>query len=181
ELSLRAAASFGCFDDSSEENPVNKLLLAVMAALGLPETTTEDQAVAALSAHATNLRELLGLDEKADGKAVLAACTSLKSQTADPAQFVPISVVEGLKGELAALSARLSERDAQELEGEIKAALDDGRLHKTMEQWARDLGKTNRAALTAYLVAAEPLSALAGSQTRGQPPVVDEKTGLNEN
>lgn len=62
ELSLRAAASFGCFDDPSGENPVNPLLLAVCAALGLAANTTEEQAVAALSAFNSNLRKLLDQD-----------------------------------------------------------------------------------------------------------------------
>ncbi|MCY1292296.1 Mu-like prophage I protein [compost metagenome] len=47
-----------------------------------------------------------------------------------------------------------------------------------METWARDLGKSDRASLTAYLAAATPMAALAGSQTGGKPPVPDEKTGL---
>lgn len=183
ELSLRAAASFGIDLETEEETPVNKLLLAICAALGLAETTTEEQAIAALSAHNTDLRKLLGLDDKVGSEAVLAACTGLKAKAAsaaapDPAQFVPVAVVEGLKGDIAALSARLGDRDQKDLDGEIAAALQDGRLHKTMEEWARDLGKKDRAALTAYLDKAAPIAALARSQTRGEPPVPDEKTGL---
>jgi len=184
ELSLRAAASFGCFDDSSEENPVNPLLLALIAALGLAENTTEEQAVAALSAHTTNLRKLLGLDDgETFAPALVAACTGLKAKAAisvDPAQFVPVTVVEGLKADLAALTARLGERDEKDLDSQITAGLEDGRLHKTMEDWARDLGKSNRAALTAYLDKAQPIAAIAGSQTHGKPPVADEKTGLTQ-
>ncbi|SIP89990.1 phage protease [Aquipseudomonas alcaligenes] len=181
ELSLRAAASFGLFEEPSEETPVNKLLLAICAALGLAETTTEEQAIAALSAHNTNLRKALGLDEEANGEAVLAACTGLKAKAAtsvDPSKFVPVSVVEGLQGDIAALTARLGERDQKDLDSEIAAALEDGRLHKSMEDWARDLGKSDRAALTAYLEKAAPIAALARSQTGGEPPVPDEKTGL---
>ncbi|MDT4835795.1 Mu-like prophage I protein [compost metagenome] len=113
----------------------------------------------------------------------MAACTGLKAKAAtsvDPAQFVPLSVVDGLKAEMAALTARLGERDEKDLDGQIAAALEDGRLHKSMETWARDLGKSNRAALTAYLDQAAPLAALAGSQTQGKAPVPDEKTGLTQ-
>lgn len=183
ELSLRAAASFGCFDDPSEENPVNPLLLAVCAALGLAANTTEEQAVAALSAFNSNLRKLLDQDDKANSEAVLAACTGLKAKAVaspDPANFVPVCVVDGMKAELAALTARLGERDEKELDSQIAAALDDGRLAKPMEGWARELGKSNRAALTAYLDQAKPLAALGGSQTGGEPPVPDEKTGLTQ-
>lgn len=182
-LSLRAAASFGCFDDSSEENPVNPLLLALIAALGLAETTTEEQAVAALCAHTTNLRNALGLDDKANGAALIAACTSLKAKSAvgaDLAQFVPLSAVNDMKVEIAALTARLGERDEKDLEGQIAGALADGRLHTSMEGWARDLGKSNRAALTTYLDTAAPIAALTRSQTGGKPPVAAEKTGLTQ-
>ncbi|WP_373388996.1 phage protease [Pseudomonas alcaligenes] len=184
ELSLRAAASFGLFDEPSEEKPVNPLLLAVCAALGLADTTTEEQAVAALSAHNTDLRKLLGLDDKATGEALLAACTGLKAKATagapDPSKFVPVSVVDGLKGDIAALTARLGERDQKDLDAEIAGALEDGRLHASMETWARDLGKSDRAALTAYLDKAAPIAALLGSQTNGQRPVPDEKTGLTQ-
>lgn len=183
ELSLRAAASFGCFDDSPEENPVKPLLLAVCAALGLAETTTEEQAVASLNAFNNDLRKLLGEGEASDGKAVLAACTGLKAKAAasvDPAKFVPVAAIEGMQAEIAALTARLGERDEKDLDSQITAALEDGRLHKTMEEWARELGKSNRAALTAYLDKAAPLAALTSSQTKGKAPVADEKTGLTE-
>lgn len=182
ELSLRAAASFGLILE--EETPVKLLLAAAIAALGLSENATEEQAVAALSAHTANLRKALDLDEQAGAEAQVAACTGLKAKAAtttpDPAQFAPIAVVQGLQGEVAALSARLGERDQKDLDAEIKAAMDDGRLHKSMESWARDLGKSNRAALTAYLAGIAPIAALTGSQTLGKPPVADEKTGLTQ-
>lgn len=184
ELSLRAAASLGCFDDSPEENPVNPLLLAVCAALGLQaDKTTEEQAIAALTAFNNDLRKLLGEGEASDGKAVLAACTGLKAKAAasvDPAKFVPVSAIEGMQAEIAALTARLGERDDKDLDSQINAALEDGRLAKPMEEWARDLGKSDRAALTAYLDKAKPIAALSRSQTGGEPPVTDEKTGLTQ-
>lgn len=185
-LSGRAAATFQLSIDPPNEEPlVNPLLLAVLAALGLAETTTEEQAIAALTAHTTDLvslRKQLGLDDTAACSAMVAACTGLKAKAAtatDPSKSVPVAVVEELKGEIAALTARLGERDQQDLEGEISAALGDGRLHKSQEQWARDLGKANRASLSAYLSTVKPIAALSGSQTGGEPPVKDEKTGLN--
>lgn len=185
-LSLRAAATFGLTLDD-EEPPVEELMVAVRAALGLADNTTQEQAIAALTAHKSDhdaLRKLLGVEDKADGAALVAACTGLKAKAAsvtpDPAQFAPVAVVQGLQGEVAALSARLGERDQKDLDAEIKAAMDDGRLHKSMESWARDLGKSNRAALTAYLSGIAPIAALTGSQTLGKPPVADEKTGLTQ-
>lgn len=72
------------------------------------------------------------------------------------------------------------ERDDKDLDAQIQGALEDGRLHVTMETWARDLGKSNRAALTSYLDKAAPIAALTRTQTGGQPPVADEKTGLTQ-
>ena len=182
-LGERAAATFGLYLDPHEDIPVNPLLLAVLTALGLAETTTEEQAVAALSAHTATLRKELGLDDKADGKALLAACSSLKQQAAgatpDPAQFVAVGVLKAMQGDLAVLTARLQERDNKDTDTLIDAALVDGRLLKPMEGWARELGKKDRAALTSYLDAAAPIAALSATQTGGRPPVVDEKSGLN--
>ena len=185
-MSERAAATFQLtIDPLPEESLVNPLLKAVLAALGLAETTTEEQAVAALSAHTTDLakfRKELGLPETAACSAMVASCTGLKAKAAsvDPAAYAPVSVVQGLQGEIAVLTARLGERDQKDLDAEIKAALDDGRLHTSMETWARDLGKSNRASLTAYLDTTKPLAALSGSQTGGVPPVKDSLTGLTE-
>ncbi|UQY32646.1 phage protease [Pseudomonas fulva] len=182
-LGLRAAATFGL--TLEEETPVNPLLLAVLTALGLAEDTTEEQAIVALTAHTDQqaaLRKALDIDGKATGDILIAACTGLKAKAAnvDPAKFVPVDVVTGLQGEVAALTARLGERDQKELDAEITAALEDGRLHTTMEGWARDLGKSNRAALTSYLSTVSPIAALTATQTGGKPPIADKGTGLTQ-
>jgi phage I-like protein len=181
-LSLRAAATFGLTQE--EEPAVNPLLTAVLAMLCLANSTTEDQAIAALTAHAADLaalRKALGIDdENATGTALVAACTGLKAKAApDPAKFVPVDVLTQVQGEVAALTSRLRERDEQDTNALIDAALEDGRLLKQMEGWARDLGKSNRAALTSYLDAATPLAALGGSQSGGRQPEIDSKTGLS--
>lgn len=77
-LVARAAATFGIH----LENPDMKLLAAVLAALGLPPTTTEDQAIAACSAHGEALKKIrgdLGVDESTPVAGVLAACSALKA------------------------------------------------------------------------------------------------------
>ncbi|MCP4469000.1 MAG: hypothetical protein GY942_19435 [Aestuariibacter sp.] len=181
ELSLRAAATFGIELDE-EEPPMNKLLIAICAALGLPESTTEDEAAAALSTQLSGMRSALGADENASGEVLLAACTALKAKAAakPDAGMVSVSVVEDLKGEISALSARLKERDEKDVDSLIQAALDDGRLIKPMEAWARDLAKTNLTALSSYLDNAAPIAALAGSQSKGASPESDDKTELTE-
>lgn len=180
-LSLMAAAT-AAFLSSPQEPSVNPLLKALLAALGLPESTTEEAATAALTALgplqplqaragvATAACTALQLPADATAEAVTAACTSLRKPapaTPDPAKFVPIESVTALQGQIAALTARQQEADVDAL---VKPALADGRLLPAMEKWARDLGKTDVAALTAYLGTAQPIAALTATQTKGIPP-----------
>ena len=190
-LALRAAATFGyTTDDNPEEDSMNKLLIAVLAALALGKDTTEDQAIAALTAVGPKLNSLdqirkdLGVEEITDDKtgfAAVAACTALKTQataagTPDPAKYVPVSVVEQLKTDIAALTSKQVGREVDEL---VNAGLADGRLLEAQKAWATDLGKTNIAALTAYLDTAAPIAALTRTQTNGdQPAGVKDANGL---
>lgn len=175
-LALRAAATFGFYSD--EDSPMNKLFLAVCAALALnADSTTEDQAAAALAAHfksdpLAGVRKALGVDDKTAPEAIVTACTALKAKAdkagePDPAKFVPISVVEELRTSVASLSAQIRDEKVDQM---VMQALEDGRLLKAQESWARDLGKKDIAALTAYLDTAQPIAALAGTQTGGRRP-----------
>lgn len=181
-LELRAAATFGY---QTEEPVMNKLLAALIAALSLPQNTSEDDAVAALTAHIAkdpfkNLRETLGLPSAASETELVAACTSLKTKNIDPAQYVPVGVVTELKNEIAALTRRVNEGDEKSVAEEIEAAIADGRLHGSMKTWAEDLAKSDRAALTRYLKDQPTIAALTGSQTGGKHPApnADSETGL---
>lgn len=184
-LALRAAATFGFSPD--EDTRMNKLLLAICAGLSLANTTTEDEAVAALNAHfkadpLAGIRQALGVDDKTSGDVLVTTCTALKAKAdsassadPDPAKFVPVSVVESLKTSVAALSAQIQGDQVDKL---VKAGLEDGRLLKAQEGWARDLGKKDVAALSAYLDTAQPIAALTGTQTGGKQPIVDNDNKL---
>lgn len=181
-LELRAAATFG-IDLNNEEPLMNELLKALLGVLGLSENATEAEATAALTAHLAAMRKTLGLDDKATGEAMVAACTGLKAKASttaapDPAKYIAIEAFDQLKSEVAALSAQLKVRDDKDVDAMISEALADGRLIKSQEAWARDLAKTNVEALSGYLKTAEPLTALRGSQTKGGEPKPDDKTGL---
>ncbi len=179
-VSLIAAATAAFLPSSLQEPSVNPLLKAVLAALGLPETTTEEAATAALTAlgplqslqsraaTAVAACTALSLPHDTNAETITAACTNLRAAGApDPAKFVPVAVVEELKASVAALSAVSLARQVDDL---VKPALADGRLLAAQEAWARDLGKSNVAALTAYLQTAQPIAALTGTQTGGRPP-----------
>jgi phage I-like protein len=179
-VSLMAAATAAFLPSSLQEPSVNPLLKALLAFLGLPETTPEDGAMAALTAlgplqslqaraaTAVAACTALSLPHDTNAETITAACTNLRAAGApDPARFVPVAVVEELKASVAALSAVSLARQVDDL---VKPALADGRLLAAQEAWARDLGKSNVAALTAYLQTAQPIAALTGTQTGGRPP-----------
>ena len=173
-LMAAATARFGANPHPNPPETTVTLLEKLLAAIGLPANTTEDAAIAActsIKAQADAARDALKLDGTATAETVTAACTSLRtaaaSATPDPAKYVPVAVVEELKTSVAALTAQVGERQVEDL---IAPALKDGRLLPAQEAWARDLGKTNVAALTAYLKTAQPIAALAGTQTGGKPP-----------
>ena len=173
-LMAAATARFGANPHPNPPETTVTLLEKLLAAIGLPANTTEDAAIAActsIKSQADAARAALKLDGAATAETVTAACTSLRtaaaSATPDPAKYVPVAVVEELKTSVAALTAQVGERQVEDL---IAPALKDGRLLPAQEAWARDLGKTNVAALTAYLKTAQPIAALTGTQTGGKPP-----------
>ncbi len=121
----------------------------ILKLLGLAENATEAEALTALQA----LIEKLNASE--------ASMADLKAQSA------PLTAMQALQNQVAALTASAQAREVDDL---IKSALADGRLLPVMEAWARDLGKTNVAALKAYTEQAQPIAALSGVQTAGRTP-----------
>ena len=128
------------------------------------------------------LKTLLGIDSDAPTDAETeAACAALTAKLADaetkiaaamaktapdPSKFVPLEVMAALQADLAALRSEINEKDVVDIVGK---ALSDGKLLPAQEAWARDLGKSNRAALVAYLDTAPAIAALHSSQTGGKP------------
>lgn len=174
-VNLMAAASARFTPPTSKETTVN-LLEKLLAAIGLPATTPEDAALAActaIKAQADAARSALQLDASATADTVTAACTSLRSAastaTPDPTKFVPVTVVQELQTNMAALSARQHARDAEDV---IAPALQDGRLLPAEEPWARDAAKTptGLASLSALLKVRQPMAALTSTQTQGKAP-----------
>ncbi|VFR34634.1 Mu-like prophage FluMu I protein [plant metagenome] len=175
-LTLLAAATFG-LNNPEEDHPVNELLKKLLAALGLPEETTEDQALEAVAALKTTpadktdtaaLCSVLGVAATANTTELVAACTSLKAR-ADGAssQYVPLADFESVKTQLAVLTH-------QQNTSVIEDALATGKLLPAQKAWAEGLAKTDMAALTSYLATTAPIAALTATQTRGKPPVDDK-------
>ncbi len=140
-----------------------KLKPETLALLGLNTAQSDDAdavhgAVAALKATAA-----------AEG-----SVTADKPSPPDPARYVPVAVLEGLKGELAALRA---ERNQDAVNALIAQGLNEGKLLPVQEPWARELGTVNMTALKNYLESTPAVAALRGTQTGGVAPVGDGTSG----
>lgn len=180
-VSLAAAATARFATTTPNQPPENTvtLLEQLLAAFGLPATTTEEAAIAACKAakaQADAARAALQLADGATAEAVTAACTSLraaKTAEPDPAKFVPVAVMGAVVDELKASIATLSaQQHARATEDVIAPALADGRLLPAEEAWARDTAQTpaGLASLSALLKVRQPIAALSGTQTQGKPP-----------
>lgn len=180
-LTLVAAATFGL--TTTSENPVNEeQLKKLLQALGLPAEATADQVVEAVTAlkakpndappaETAALCSVLGLKPASTSAELVAACTSLKARAdgaqPDMSKYVPIDTLETVKTELAALTTQINGGRVDTL---VKGALAAGKLLPAQEAWARNLGKSNLAALTAYIDATAPIAALTATQTQGKKP-----------
>jgi len=167
-------------------------LLAAASLLYLPEEKTMDENLRLA------LCSMLGLATDADEAAIAvalataqekllkpAACSTLtdlitkKDQqiaqlsanpagVPDPSQFVPVAVFNQTREELAALSAKVSQTEADAL---IEAALSDGRIIAGAdEDWMRGLAKQDMATFKAGLSIRKANPALVRMQTDGKAP-----------
>lgn len=173
EAVVHAAASLG-FNHSilkpqSTESEMDEDLLA---ALGLEKDATAEQAVAAATALKAKAKE---------NESALATATSelatLKNEKPDPEKFAPVAVVTELQTQVAALSKQVQSSEIDDL---IEPAMSDGRLLPSLEDWARELGNKDIAALTSFLGKTTPVAGLGGNQTEGKAPEGDGKTPLSE-
>jgi phage I-like protein len=168
ELESRAAACFEAPVIDSKEYEMDKLTLALLTALGLNETATEEQALAALTALQSKANKL-----EATETAVAALKADLeKTATPDPSKFVSIEVVNALRTELATLTAEVNDGKVEAL---VESGIKSGKLHAAQKQWATDLGKKDIASLTSYLETSQPIAALAAMQTDETD--IDDKKG----
>lgn len=151
-----------------EESPMDDLLERLRYLFNLPITAD----AAAISAELDKVKAMISPDMAAAGLPGLLAArdaeiAALKASAPDPAKYAPVAALSAMQTELAALKAKDIDRDVNDL---IQPALADGRLLPGQEQWARDLGKSNIAALKSFIETAQSIPALAGMQTAGKQP-----------
>lgn len=183
---LRAAASArrsfpahgGAAPEMSQETPEMDLLKQLLAALGLPDTTTEADAlkgVAALKARADQVqavRKALEAEEGANLPEVVAALKSKAVAKPDLSGYVPKAMYDETREQLAALKAN---SDSAEIDRLIEAGLADGRI--AGQATADYLREQGIAALKAHLNDAPSVAALKGTQTNGKQPEGEDGKG----
>lgn len=153
---ISAALSARYCAPTPPEDPQMDLLKKLLVAIGLPDATSEADALAGVAA----------LKAKADAaEAQIAALKAGSAAQPDPAKYVPIETMKGMQDQIVALSARINDDEAARL---IEGAIADGKLTEPQRAWAEGLGKKDIAALRAYVSSAPAIAALKGMQTQGK-------------
>lgn len=144
---------------TSSEHSMNPVLKALLTALGLADTATEQEATSAVA----SLKAAAG---QVDGLNVEIA--ALKSAAPDPAKYVPIDKFTELSTQLVALKAADAERQVEDVIAKAKA---EGKVVPAVEDVWRAVGKSDLAQLKKLVDATPANPALAGgSQTGGEKP-----------
>lgn len=160
-----AALSAAYADFSTEEEPHMTLLQKLLASLGLADNTGEEEALTAVAALKAKTGEVDGLNAKV-------AALTVQVSAPDPAKFVPVATLTALQAEHATAKSQLVALQAEvaggKLEKTIEEGLASGKLTPATEPWARDLGKRDFAALTAFLTAAPVVIKPGETQTQGK-------------
>jgi len=147
------AAARSQHNPEAKVKPVNKEQLKL---LGLPEDATEEQITAALKSQS---------QKQTAAEQEVAALRAEAGKSPDPAKYVPADAVAQMQTQIAALTAQVTGGEVDRL---VEAGLEDGRLVKSLEPWARELGKNDIAALRTYLGSAQPIASLTSRQTDGK-------------
>lgn len=163
------AAANMIFNPNKDDDPMIKLLQQLF---GLPEAD-EAALTAALTAlvAAKPQNAALSADvfaQLAEKDTQIAALTAQK-QPAQPdlTRYAPVSVVQELQSQIAALTAQHEADKGAEL---ITAALTSGKLLPAQKEWAEGVLKqpNGLAFLTGYIEQAQPVAALNQAQTAAQ-------------
>lgn len=160
-----------------QETPMNPLLALILANLGLPDTTTEADAIAALNQNFADIKSKatakgLMLD---DGKILASLTTEIdkvdekfataQAQEPDPSKYVPIEVVTALNEEI----AKLQGNQKDPAEDAVTEALTNGQLLPAQKDWAMLFAQQNLDGFKDFLSKQPKIAALTQSQTAGKP------------
>lgn len=114
---------------------------------------------------------------KVDTLEVALSAATAKTSADEAEKQVPVETMRQLQAQIAALTSQVTGAEVDRLVGQ---GLTDGRLLPVMQDWARNLGKTDVASLRSFLDTAAPIAALSGMQTGGMQPSENGKTQLTD-
>ena len=138
-----------------EEEKTMELLKKLLAALGLPETTSEETAVTAVAA--------LKAKNDATATELAALKAAAPAGAVDLSKYVPVEVVDGLRANMAALTAQ----GGTDVDALVEKAKADGKVWPAEVDYLKSLGKTSGVAvLKAQLDARPVVPALVGMQSQ---------------
>lgn len=176
-----AAAAAGLFPDTSEDDPMDEQMLALLRhLLKLPDTALAadialelEKLKAQIDGSATGLAALLAAK---DGE--IAALTAKADALPDPAKYVPVEVFNELQDKLAALSGQsLEDKVVALIEANDKKILGPNDKAYLIELGKSDMTKLQGALDARQPMAGHPMAALAGMQTGGKAPNSDNNIG----
>ncbi|PHM47095.1 phage protease [Xenorhabdus miraniensis] len=166
-------------DHSVDDELIKELLNNLRWMLNLPATATTADIIA-------ELQKAIDLISNGQGTATAASqglldllqaqktqIADLSSKAYDPAKYVPIAGYQELQAQL---NSERQQAQVSQVDSLVQAALSDGRLTPALEDWAKELGRTNFAALTTHLEKAQPIAALSSLQSGGQTPAAVQST-----
>lgn len=172
DLAALAAELFPT-NPQEEVSAVNEELLEQLRwLLNLPVGTTAEE----IAAHLSKLIAQLKSEPAVAANSAFAlgdhlAALTAQVETPDPAKFAPVAALSALQGEHAELQTRFAalqaDVDGAKLDQVVNDGLAAGKLTPATEAWARTLGKTNLAALSAFLAAAPEIVKPGATQTGG--------------
>lgn len=178
-----AANQFLQLDNSEVMNM--SLLEQLRWMLNLAVTATEEEVISGLQKAIDQIKAAATSAASAPGFDIVALIKSQADQIAsltvaaanpDPAKFIAIAAMKSIQDELTTLKAKELDREINEV---VQEALRTGKLLPAQEEWARSLGNKDLAFLKSFVDSAQPIAALAGTQTGGVPPVGGGKLDVN--
>ncbi|MBI5334735.1 MAG: phage protease [Burkholderiales bacterium] len=179
-----AALSAQAAQSQTQEDPSMNLLQLLIAALGLKAEATETEALSAIAALKNRAEAqpaipqalAAALEIKADAPVdtAVASIAALKTRAAGGEQST-VATIAALQAQVAQLTAS---RHGEQVEQLVSQALKDGKLVPATAEWARNLGRTDLAALQTFLAAA-PALPVATPQSGGQAPAGQQAAALS--
>lgn len=164
-------AALSAFFTQQESSDMNPILKALLTALGLSETATQEQATAALSALQTQAglvtglqAEIVTLKAKVTTAEEATAALSAQAGQPDPAKWVSMDRFTALSAQVSTLQAA---QLGDEVERLIQGAEAEGKCSGVVSDVWRDVGKKDIAQLKALIEKTPANPVLAGKQQTG--------------